>query len=114
MNKETPLMRRLQLAATTLGSRLLRNNVGQTVTKDGRVIRYGLAVGSSDLIGWTPVRIGPEHVGQTLAVFTAVEVKVPGSYPTKQQRDFLAAVQAAGGIGLVARNEDDLRRGILR
>lgn len=64
--------------------------------------------GGSDKIGWTPVLVTPEHVGQTLAVFTAVEEKSL-SYPTltPDQRNFLDQVHRAGGLAYVARETKD-------
>lgn len=106
---------------TQLGARLHRNNVGEAwagkgvTQKDGSVkikapsrVKYGLCVGSSDHIGWTPVIVGPEHVGQTVAVFTAVEEKTL-AYPrlTADQANWLTQVTAAGGLGYVARETAD-------
>jgi hypothetical protein len=102
---------------TKLGARLFRNNIGEAwlgqaaKTKEGGVyikapkrVIYGLRVGSSDKIGWTPVTVTPSMVGQTLAVFTAVEEKSL-AYPTltPDQRNFLDQVAKAGGLGYVAR-----------
>lgn len=105
---ETALVRRLMLRATELGGRLFRNNVGQYTDRNGNVIRYGLCVGSSDLIGWTPVTITPDMVGQTIAVFTAVEAKTLRGKPTMAQISFLSAVRRAGGRAILARSTDDL------
>lgn len=106
---------------TKLGARMFRNNVGEAwlgksaKTREGGVyikapsrIVYGLCVGSSDKIGWTPVLVTPEHVGQTLAIFTAVEEKSL-AYPTltPDQRNFLDQVVKAGGLGYVARETAD-------
>lgn len=55
----------------------------------GRV-RYGLAPGSSDLVG-----IGPR------GRFLALEVKQPGKKPTEEQERFIAIVRAAGGVAEV-------------
>lgn len=132
MKPETALVRRLMLAATERGARLLRNNVGDawqgratvahartTVTlergdvviRNARRVSYGLCVGSSDLIGWTPVTITPEMVGRTVAVFTAVEAKTLRGRPTDAQIQFVHAVQAAGGLAAIARSTDDLPDG---
>lgn len=40
--------------------------------------------------------------------FLAIEVKVPGKYATKEQKEFLADVEAHGGIAFVARSIDDV------
>ncbi len=105
-------MKTIQLEAANLKQTpciLLRNNVGvaKVKSKDGknvRYIRYGLCVGSSDLIGWT--------ICNGAAVFTAVEVKKPGEAPSKKQKAFLAAVRQAGGISCSAITIDDVQRAI--
>lgn len=61
-------------------TRVFRNNTG----KRGGV-RYGLAVGSSDIIGWAWGR------------FFAIEVKKPGERPTEKQQEFLNSVRFDGG-----------------
>lgn len=109
---EAHLMRRIQMALAQAGPRVFRNNVGLFKTFDGRKIRTGLCVGSSDLIGWNPVEITPDMVGSKVAVFTAVEVKQPGQRPTKEQAFFLAAVKLAGGIACVAHSEEEAREGV--
>jgi hypothetical protein len=103
---ETNLVRRLILRSGELGARLFRNNVGR-YKLDGRWVQYGLCVGSSDVIGWTSVTIGPEHVGRTLAVFTAYECKVGSRVTTVEQGAFIAAVRAQGGIAAVVRRLED-------
>ena len=60
------------------------------------VVPYGLAPGSSDLIGWT--RDG---------VFLAIEVKTPRGRLTAAQAAFLSAVAASGGRAGCARSEDE-------
>lgn len=128
MTSESPLLRSIQIALSRLGARVLRNNVGtgwtgkvlrcvkqtqitvypgDVVVCKARPLHAGLAVGSSDLIGWAPVTIRPEMVGKTLAVFMAVEVKAGRTQLTKEQSDFLEAVRAAGGIAVVARGEGE-------
>ena len=48
-------------------------------------------------------------VGQQVAVFTSIEVKAASGRLRPEQRQWLDAVQAAGGIGGVARSVDDAR-----
>jgi hypothetical protein len=38
----------------------------------------------------------------------AIEVKVPGKYPTPEQRAFINAVNVMGGLAFVARSLDDV------
>lgn len=109
---EASLMRKIQIRASEWGSRLFRNNVG-CYRIGQRFIRYGLGGnGGSDLIGFTSVTITPQMVGQTVAIFTAVEVKA-GSRTTKEQCQFLQGVIKAGGIGLIARSIDDVEVAII-
>ena len=103
---EAALMRRIQMRASDMGDRLFRNNVGCVWIKRF-FLRYGLCVGSSDLIGWKRVTITEDMVGQRVAVFYAVEVKA-GTKTTKEQAHFLKEVIQAGGVGLVAHSVDDL------
>jgi hypothetical protein len=46
-------------------------------------------------------------VGTTVAVFTSIEVKTPTDQLRPEQRQWLEAVQAAGGIAGVARSVED-------
>ena len=101
---ENELMKRVQVALSKLGARLFRNNIGTFKSESGWH-QYGLAnPGGSDLIGWTPRKITPDMVGQTLAIFTAVEVKSEEGRLTKHQRSFIEAVQQSGGIAVCARS----------
>ena len=56
--------------------------------------------GVSDLLGIWKAR------------FIAIEVKVPKKYPTKEQKEFLRDVAAAGGIAVLARSVDDVRKAL--
>jgi hypothetical protein len=84
-----------------------RNQVGATHTPDGRLIRFGLCVGSSDLIGWVPLEITQDMVGQKVAVFAAVEVKKPGGKATEDQINFIRNVTRAGGYAGIARSPEE-------
>jgi hypothetical protein len=100
--------------------RLFRNNTGQgwqgQTSRDGakliitnpRPLMAGLHKGSSDLIGWKTVEVTPDLVGQHVAIFTAVEVKTGSGRTTVEQEQFLQAVRAAGGIGVVMRDESQV------
>jgi hypothetical protein len=105
--RETNIQNTIRLALSAKGVTTFRNNVGVAQFPDGSRVEYGLCPGSSDLIGWTPVTITPEMVGRTIAVFTAIEVKQPGKYPSANQRIFLANVTRAGGISGIARSPED-------
>jgi len=108
---EAAVQTQVRLQASQAGSRLWRNNVGATYTKDGAFLRYGLAndssqmnsrLKSSDLIGIKPVLIGPEHTGRTIGQFVAREVKrgdwkYAGTKREVAQLAFLTMVSSLGG-----------------
>jgi hypothetical protein len=90
--------------------RLHRNNVGSLPDpRTGRLVTFGLAPGSADLIGWRSVTITPDMVGQTVAVFVSIEVKTATGRVSPAQHNWLAAVQAAGGLACIARSVEDAR-----
>ena len=89
--------------------RLWRNNTGALRDQNGRMVTFGLCPGSADLIGYRQVTITPEMVGQTLAVFCAIEVKAPGGRATQEQLRFLQHVQDAGGRAGIAYSVDEAR-----
>lgn len=81
---------------------------GDVVIRQARPLRAGLCVGSADVIGITPVRVTEDHLGQSLGVFTAIEVKNKNGKPTKEQLNFLQAVEMSGGFAGIAKSVDDL------
>jgi hypothetical protein len=89
-------------------ARLWRNNTGALKDATGRLVRYGLCPGSSDLIGLRTRVITESELGHRLAQFVAIEVK-DGGRLTEQQRAFLTMVEQAGGLAGVARSTDDAR-----
>jgi len=120
MKRERDLLARILLWATQQGWRLFRNDSGQayvgkviferrrnggyvvTIARAKR-IKYGLAPGSSDHIGWRPVLITPDMVGGRIAQFCAIEAKTKNDRLSKRQRNFLREVQKAGGYAAVVR-----------
>lgn len=124
---EADLMRRLQIAASRLGARLFRQQVGMAwVGRAVKIDRPGLYAvkkgdvvihsarpfhagveGMSDLGGWVSVEITPDMVGSTLAVVAQAEIK-ENARPTKEQLAWIAAVNKAGGRAGIARSEKDL------
>jgi hypothetical protein len=122
MTSESDLLR-MTLAA--LGARpdvrLFRNHVGagwtgRAVTSSRREIvmianaqrcTFGLAPGSSDLIGWRSIEITPDMVGQRVAVFVAIETKSPRGRLTPEQRAFLDTAKKMGALAGVARSVNE-------
>ena len=90
---------------------MFRNNIGAYKMPDGRWVQYGVCnPGGSDLIGWTPVIVTPDMVGQRVAVFTAVENKTIRGKTTSAQENFIEQVLKAGGIAGVCRSADDAKQ----
>ena len=85
---------------------LWRNNTGTAMQDYGaaglRPLRYGLAVGSSDLIG-----IVAPH-GRLIAL----EVKTSTGRVTREQQQFLTLVEKMGGVARVVRSVDDAVRAV--
>lgn len=106
--REQAVMQRVMLAASRLGWRVFRNNVGVLLDARGVPVRYGLGNGSADLVGWRSVTITPEMVGQQIAQLVAVEVKGPRGKVSEAQARWLATVEADGGLAIVARGPEDL------
>ena len=108
-NAETTLQQQIRLAlGTHPQTRLFRNQVGSLPDpRTGRLVTFGLARGSADLIGWRTITITPAMVGQRVAVFTSIEVKTPTGRVRPDQQAWLGTVQSAGGIAGIARSVPD-------
>jgi hypothetical protein len=122
MTTEALAQSELRLFAAQQGHALWRNNSGAMYNEQTkRMIRFGLGndsarvhdvFKSSDLIGYTVVKVTPEMVGRHVAVFSSVEVKKPEwTKPTNSreyaQANFVNSVSANGGIGLFATSTKD-------
>lgn len=101
---EQQIQQAIRLALGRGDIRLWRNNTGTLYDRQGRPVTFGLCKGSSDLIGLRSVTIGPEHVGRTLAVFAALEVKSATGRPTPEQVAFIDTVRELGGLAGVVRS----------
>ena len=111
--RETERIRQI-LSALPPDQRLFRINAGMGWA--GKVIRrtpdtlilskprplHAAPEGWPDLAGWTEVEITPDMVGQTVAVFTGVEVKVTGRL-SKAQSAFRDIITGMGGLFRVDR-----------
>ena len=108
-NSETKIQQEIRLALGQRSDlRLFRNETGKLPDpRTGRWVQFGLAKGSSDLIGFKTIKITPEMIGQDLAVFTSIEVKTNTGQLSKNQHNWLQAVKKAGGITGVARTVRD-------
>lgn len=119
---ESEFTRRCMKLATEAGARLFRNNValawvankisdrpgGDKLLTNPRPLHAGLAPGSADLVGWVPVVITPEMVGQKVAIFVSVETKSTTGRARSGQPEWAQAVREAGGYSGFARTDADL------
>jgi hypothetical protein len=78
--------------------RVIRQEDGLVVLTNARRQTFGLVPGSGDLIGWHGAR------------FLSVEVKSRAGSPSAEQRQWMAAVQRAGGLAGIARSVEDVAR----
>lgn len=122
-------MRLMQRVASSLRSRLFRQNTGMAwtsnkteivkmekkivvrpgdvVLRNARPFRSGFP-GWADLGGWVSVEITPDMVGKVFAQYVAAETK-KDTKATQDQADFLEAVRRAGGRAAIIKTEEDLR-----
>ena len=106
-NPETKIQNRIMMDMSKKGYLVWRNQVGLFKTIDGRTVNIGIK-GSSDLMAVKPTVITPEMVGQTLAVFVAVEVKTETGRQSEPQKKWQKAVEKLGVKYIIARCEDDI------
>jgi len=100
---ETDLVRTCLQYLDLKGIYAWRNNTGAAKAQykgRKRYIRYGLK-GSSDILGLLPD-----------GRFLAIECKMKGKYPSKEQRAFLERIKESNGVALLVREIDDLIRAL--
>tara|TARA_B100000242_G_scaffold7859_1_gene5194 strand:- start:12248 stop:12520 length:273 start_codon:yes stop_codon:yes gene_type:complete len=76
--------------------------------RTGRYVQFGLAKGSSDLIGFKKIKITEDMIGQEIAQFVSIEIKTEKGKLTTQQNNWLTFINKAGGITGVARSINDV------
>ena len=125
MAKEQPLVKAILSTCQRPHIRLFRNNTGAVfpvgVGGKTRCVRYGLAPGSSDIIGWKTINSSGEHY----AVFVAIECKSPTALKPRNpksksgkktlahwiaQEKFLKDVAEAGGVSGIVRTVEEAKR----
>lgn len=110
---ESVIQAQVRLAASKLGYVLWRNNRGAFKDNHGRLIRYGVGSdGAGDLIGYVPITITPDMVGEVVAVFASVECKAPGAKTNKEhlarQKEFIDRVRQRGGIAAMVDSSEQI------
>ena len=119
---EAAVSNRLRLAASRMGGRLWRNNVGALVDDRGVPLRYGLAndsaalnrvIKSADLIGIYPLQVTADMVGSTVGQFWSIEAKQVGWSYTGRGREaaqsaWAQLVVSLGGRACFATDEGQM------
>lgn len=72
-----------------------------------RFTPFGLCKGSSDLIAIVSVELAGIVGMPRIGVFVALEVKIPGKNPDRDQQLFLDLVNRRGGIGRCVHSEEE-------
>jgi len=119
-----------RLLAGRNGAALWRNNSGALFDANGRLVRFGLgndsaatnkAMKSSDLVGIWPVVVQPWMVGETIGVFTGIEIKDagwkhprPGNDREQAQLRWLEFVNRLGGQAGFATTIEDVLNVVTR
>ena len=109
LSNEAYVQNKIRLAVGSGDVRLFRNNTGALLDMQGRLVKFGLCKGSSDLIGFRSITITPDMVGQKIAVFSAIQVKDKGK-ATVEQKNFINIINNAGGYAGVAKNVNDAKK----
>ena len=100
LKSEANIQNEILIALSKAGCLVWRQDTGAYKDpKSGRLIRYGLCKGSSDIIGLCAD-----------GTFLAVEVKTATGRIRPEQETFIAAVKRAGGRAGVARSVDEALR----
>lgn len=121
---EKKLLNEIMIEHSKQGGRLFRNNVGlawsgkllqkgnngRIVLSNARPVRFGLCVGSGDLVGWVPVRITNEMVGSVISAFVSVECKTKRVATTEAQERFKEAVLSNNGCAMVIKTCDEYKK----
>tara|TARA_R100000734_G_scaffold18601_1_gene15848 strand:+ start:11880 stop:12242 length:363 start_codon:yes stop_codon:yes gene_type:complete len=109
VSNEAYVQNKIRLAVGSGDVRLFRNNTGALLDMKGRLVKFGLCKGSSDLIGFKSITITPDMVGSKIAVFSAIEVKDKGK-ATVEQTNFINVIKKAGGFAGVANSVKDAKK----
>lgn len=122
-NEETSLHRSVMLALSDVHTRAWRNNNGvgwqgssftirnrRLVQGAARYVRYGLAPGSSDVIGVRTMQVTANMVGKRVAVPLMIETKTEDQRLSTDQKSWLAMAHKLGCIAGVATSVDEARQ----
>lgn len=99
MKSEANIQNAILIALSEAGCLVWRQNTGAYKDKTGRVIRYGLCVGSSDIVGICP---------DGIALF--IEVKTKNGAIRPEQKKFIEACIRSNARAGIARSVEDALR----
>ena len=71
MSNEAYVQNKIRLAVGSGDVRLFRNNTGALMDQKGRLVKFGLCKGSSDLIGFRSITITQDMVGSNCLLYTS-------------------------------------------
>ena len=102
MNAHSALLKAilLEISNDRYGIRAWRNETGLALSPNGHMIRYGL-VGSCDILG---ICRGGRFLG--------IEVKTGSGRLRKEQEAFRDMIQRFGGLYILARSLEDVKKGL--
>ncbi len=110
--RETDLVHAIRAQLNKLdGVRIWRNNTGKLLDAYGRMVSYGLAIGSADLVGLVTCEMfdsddGRFH-GPDYGRFFALEVKTNRGVTTSEQKAWGEVVRSFGGFYAVVRSVEE-------
>ena len=96
MRTESNILNDCLIALSESGCTVWRNNTGVLKDANGRPIKFGLCVGSSDIIGMSKD-----------GLFLAVECKTLTGKASADQERFMSRVRARGGRAGIARTAQE-------
>lgn len=105
--KERNVQNLIRLNCSKGNTRLFVNDQGVATVGD-RTIRYGLGVGSTDLVGVHTIVITPEMVGRIIGVAVFAEVKTDTGRLQEHQENFINQMLKMGAIAGVVRSVEDM------
>lgn len=109
-DSETQITQAIRLAVSNGSIRLWKNNVGKLRDHAGRIVSFGLATGSPDLVGLKSVYVSPDMIGRRIAILAGLEVKSDTGRIRPEQQRFLDMLNDFGAIAGIARSVEDAKR----
>lgn len=100
-----------------INGKTIQLKAGDVIIHKGRPVALGMAfadgspvVGTTDLIGYTIVKITPDMVGKSLPVYTAVDAKQEGGgRVSKDQQNYVEQINRVNGIAGIADSAQSAR-----